>query len=90
MLKPLRVRDRCESGAQCEHEQGPTGWFVSHGRRGSRKRGPASFDGWCNFMERCLVLHGDVFLGCWDLFVASGAPAPPTKTNELKSVHHAN
>jgi hypothetical protein len=41
-------------------------------------------------MERCLVLHGDVFLGCWDLFVASGAPAPPTKTNELKSVHHAN
>jgi hypothetical protein len=24
------------------------------------------------------------------LFAASGAPAPPTKTNELKGVHHAN
>jgi len=23
-------------------------------------------------------------------FVPSGAPAPPTKTNELKRVHHAN
>ena len=64
-----------------------------------RKRGPGLMESTC---EQCLThelklinfsvpkLKNGIKRFVLQPFVLFGAPAPPTKTNELKRVHHAN